>query len=560
MKRDKHLEEKIKAALKDLEAPLAPGSWDAFAQRLDEAPADPAEAFDGAILHRLGGLVAPPVADGWALMERMIEADETAELIENEAVMDSALYQKFDRFEAAYEPQHWPLMARRLEEEFSLRYKIYRYKIAEIALLVLFLMTVVRYAPVIGDAIQAGEGLPQPSVRQGSAPKPADLPQAPVPGTLDGAVDPNVPAAARQAQAATGSAKALPSAPPSAGPHEGEPSLVRAGSSTASNGNGPTGTDVGRRHAGASILSALPALLAQEVASLHADQGGALAEPLSTNIQTAKDPGAMASPELLSSLFTQAVRSGYAWEVPQMPQLIFERQKELRFSTFANIDASFVLTPPSQYSVFDTLIATSQDTTLASGYGGGILVSWKKHQWEFQTGGVYSFKRYIPKTPAFLFETVNYYIREDFNGVQLDLVELPFNINYHFKDEGNWRVYGMGGVSGHFVATSVYEIETKRTPSFNAIAMPSPSGLPDNNKSIRQEKNFPNGLFDGGALRDNFYMTANLGFGVERYVSPRWSVFFQPNYQHFFLSDGVGANKDKLYTFSLYLGTKVSLK
>jgi hypothetical protein len=198
---------------------------------------------------------------------------------------------------------------------------------------------------------------------------------------------------------------------------------------------------------------------------------------------------------------------------------------------------------------------------LASGYGGGITVSWKKDKWEFQTGGIYSFKRYIPNTPVFLFETVNYYIREEFNGVQLDILQVPLNVAYHFKNEGKWRFYGNIGTSGHFITSSVYEIKTNRTPSFSNFAMlPTPAGLPDDDKSIREEKEFPDGLIDGGSIHGNFYVTANLGLGIERFVSPRWSVFFQPNYQHHLLTDGIGVNGEKLYNLSFYLGTKVSLK
>lgn len=89
--------------------------------------------------------------------------------------------------------------------------------------------------------------------------------------------------------------------------------------------------------------------------------------------------------------------------------------------------------------------------------------------------------------------------------------------------------------------------------------IPIPSS-PDDNRSIRQEKEFPEGLFDGGSLRDNYYLTANLGLGAERFLSSKWSIFLQPNYQHYLMSEGIGVNKDKFYTFSIYLGTKFSLK
>ena len=125
--------------------------------------------------------------------------------------------------------------------------------------------------------------------------------------------------------------------------------------------------------------------------------------------------------------------------MPIVETALFKKKNALRFSIFTTTDFNYVKTPPDQLSVFDTLVKTAPNTTLASGYGGGVQISFKKDRWEFMTGGQYSFKRYIPNTPVFIFNTVNYYIKEDFNGIQLDIIQIPFNLNYHFKDRGKWR-------------------------------------------------------------------------------------------------------------------------
>lgn len=559
MKADKHFDDTLRDALENLRAKLEPGSWEAFEQHLDHAPVDPTDLFDEVVSGKLANLPTPNLSGDWAFMEKLIEADEAAEILEKEAKLDNVVYEKIEHFEVPYQPQHWALMAKRLEAEVSIRYKIIRYKVAELALLALFLMTVAKYLPVIEEVIVkenpiSSTGLAASQKTSGSATQ-ATVPNNSIPANV---------------QHHTGATATTPDFPVD------EASLKSAKTAQPTKAqnidNQPFVDLVKKTNPDIPIHTAPPA------STLNGQPDGPLNKIASLGLSPLKSYGwtdvslpqasvrmpnhlkTATSPELISALGMQAFQPKFDWELQPLPQLIFESQRELRFSLFANTSASYVFTPPNKLSVFDTIITTEPDTTFASGYGGGILVSWKKDKWEFQTGGMYSFKRYIPNTPAFLFETVNYYIREEFNGVQLDMMEVPLNASYYLKNEGNWRVYGLGGVSANFVVASVYVIESERTPSFNALSIPVPNSLPENNRSIRQETEFPNGLFDGGAVRDNFYMTANLGLGLERYVSPRWSLYLQPNYQHFFLSEGIGANKDRLNSFTFHLGTRVSLK
>ncbi len=554
MNTDKHLDEQIKQALEKFQAKYDGQAWEAFEQRLDQddANANPSGAntpFDDVISGKLNRLEVPLATSDWSMMEKMIEADETAELLEDEAGVDNLVYEKLEKFEVPFQPHHWQMMAHRLEEEFFFRYHLLRCKAAEAALMLLLLLTIVHYTPVLNN--HPDGNFDQPTQPQQPSAVPLEKTGSPKLKS-PAATQPNVPIAA--------------STPASTKHKIVAPKLKAKNIPPVETISPATTSDAYDFSGNSSIVEALPSLPLSPVSAL--DAPATLFESMTeqrflknTLTTSGMSDDALGKTALLASLDTQPVQSKYAWEVPQLPQRVFEKQHQLRFNIFTSTDFAYVLTPPNKYSVFDTLIATDQDTTMASGYGGGITVSWKKDKWEFQTGGIYSFKRYIPNTPVFLFETVNYYIREEFNGVQLDILQVPLNVAYHFKNEGKWRMYSNIGVSGHFITSSVYEIKTNRTPSFSNFAMlPTPAGLPDDNKSIREEKEFPDGLIDGGSIHDNFYATANLGLGIERFVSPRWSVFFQPNYQHHLLTDGIGVNGEKLYNLSFYLGTKVSLK
>ncbi len=561
MNTEKHLDEQVRQALEKLQARFNDHAWEAFEQRLDQdaaadGPSQPAadSPFDEVISSKLTQLQVPLANGDWSQMEKMIEAEETAEQLENEAVVDDLVFEKFEKFEVAFQPHHWQMMTHRLEEEFFFRYHLLRCKAAEAALMLLLLLTIVHYSPLLNNS----------QAQHKSDSSKLTLPQVPSAKSLE-IITPTSPQeppvevkATRPIAAAVTPKKAF--VPPAASKTK-QPADEQSIANTI-----PPVFALNNLSDNETSIKTLPPIGAGAVASMSSPATllesmtqqrflkNSLATPSMTNANLGIAP-------LIASLDAQPVQSSFAWEVLQLPEFIFEKSHQLRFSIFTSTDATYVITPPNKYSVFDTLVAVDADTTLASGYGGGIMVSWKKNKWEIQTGGIYSFKRYIPNTPAFLFETVNYYIREEFNGVQLDILQVPFNISYHLKNEGKWRVYGNVGASGHFITSSVYEIETDRTPSFSNFAMlPITDGLPDDDKSIREEKKFPDGLFDGGNIHDNLYFTANFGIGMERFVSPRWSVFFQPNYQHHFLTDGIGVNGEKLYNFSFYLGTKVSLK
>jgi hypothetical protein len=555
MNSNKHLDEQIRKALENLQAKHNGLAWEAFEQRLDEATAndapnqEPVSSFDDAISKKLGQVEVPFTAGDWGRLEKRIEAEEAAELLESEAALDNMVSEKLENFKVAFQPHHWQMMAHRLEEEFFFRYHLIRCKAAEAGLMALLLLTIVHFSPIIQRDFH---GIPPFA--------PLSLPPSKQKPLKETASPNNTPAAtSRKAPIATILRQ------PTGEPLLNQSHKTAKAKALAAVTELPIKAEFApanqKRTAASAALPPLPMGTVSALGIAHSLYEQMTERHLMQNDMVTPGQSRSDGSTLLASLEAQPVQSNYAWEMPLLPEKFFPKEAKLRFSLFTSTDVAYVLTPPNTYSVFDTLVATGQDTTLASGYGGGITIGWKKGRWEFQTGGIYSFKRYIPNTPVFLFETVNYYIREEFNGVQLDMLELPLHANYHFKNQGKWRVYGSLGASGHVVTSSVYEIKTDKTPSFSKLAMlPVPNHLPDDDKSIREDKDFPDGLFDGGNIHDNFYLTANVGMGVERFVSPRWCLFFQPNYQHYFLTDGIGANGEKLYNFSFYLGTKVSLK
>ena len=109
MNTEKHLDERIKQALENLQPSYDGRAWEAFEQRLDQdiTTAGEGTSFDDVVSGKLNKLEVPLAPGDWSMMEKMIEAEETAELLENEAVVDNLMYEKLEHFKVAFQPHHW---------------------------------------------------------------------------------------------------------------------------------------------------------------------------------------------------------------------------------------------------------------------------------------------------------------------------------------------------------------------------------------------------------------------------------------------------------------------
>ncbi|MEK7257052.1 MAG: hypothetical protein AAB316_20020, partial [Bacteroidota bacterium] len=463
MKQDKHLDEQIRKALESLEASNDSHAWDSFEQKLEAAELENND-WDAALRQRLTGLEAPVLAGDWSFMANRLDAEDTAELIENEAALDNLAYEKLSNLSARYQSAHWRLMAQRIEKEFSLRHTLYKYKVMEAALLLLLLLTIVRVAPLADDFFRQKEAVEPTRQIQAAPAAAAQQPDAQASNQTEqnAAADPAATKSLPVQANALAQGDPLSDANPPAGTSKpsgisGKPGSKNSAltqSSGNGNGNGLTGGSAGATLPGKIASAGLPFPQLDEVKSLaeQAPQFEKMRLLDNRLFAEANTPGQIESPK------SNPVVSHFGWETPAVVAHPFiKNNKQLRFTILTTSDLNYVSTPPDQFSISDTLVTTDANLSAASGYGGGILVSLKSNRLEFQTGGVYSFKRYMPGTSDFLWESVKYYVKEGFDGIQLDIFQMPLNVQYHFKNTGKWRMYASSGVSGHVVTSSVHE-------------------------------------------------------------------------------------------------------
>lgn len=226
-----------------------------------------------------------------------------------------------------------------------------------------------------------------------------------------------------------------------------------------------------------------------------------------------------------------------------------QRKVGLILGMFTGSDYNEIVTP------FDPLLAREGSTQWNVGYGGGISLGMRFKNWELETGAVYASNQYQPSE---IYEIYSGSITSGYSvftlsDIELDIVKVPLNFRFNVNLWEKWKVYALSGATMNMVIQSEFKtddvflgpssITTQSTSSSSAIS----------------QKDFREGILEGGSFNDNSFFTANLGFGVERTLNNNWSVFAQPTYQRQIFSSGIGPNQDRYNSVSLLLGTRVAL-
>ena len=96
-------------------------------------------------------------------------------------------------------------------------------------------------------------------------------------------------------------------------------------------------------------------------------------------------------------------------------------------------------------------------------------------------------------------------------------------------------------------------IERNAAGNSNTSAVVKPAPL--------RSKSLTAGWLEGGSFWDNTTLYGDFGMGVERYMSPSWSMFVQPTYRHALplFNTGLGPYRDRIHNFGIGMGVKVRL-
>ncbi|MEL6655393.1 MAG: hypothetical protein AAFY48_13440 [Bacteroidota bacterium] len=236
-----------------------------------------------------------------------------------------------------------------------------------------------------------------------------------------------------------------------------------------------------------------------------------------------------------------------------------ERKTFLRIGFIGSPDYNRIVTP-SQEVVDGTVVSYDR---YSLGYGGGITLGVEHGRWEIETGAIYAARSYQAIPTVYISGN----LREGYNGIGLSNIELntvqaPLNFRYNFILHDKWRFYAQGGASlnvvlgaNYYVADQAEFAGIQRDPGGNnntsAVVKPAPL----------RDKSLTAGWLEGGSFWDNTTLYGDFGMGIERYMSPSWSMFVQPTYRHALplFNTGLGPYRDRIHNFGIGMGVKVRL-
>ncbi len=483
--------------------------------------------FDDIIRRKLNRLEPPYRPEHWNALSRELDKTLTpaAGVNPHDEWIDRQVSQKAARVRVPGSPaSSWPLLEKRLQEQARIRQRLFVYKTVEVSLLLLLLISLWQWQPVINSThfpIELLQGKRHHSEPQAAKSAPGRL--APVASSRTNTSDTFFRHIAESAHTS----------------HVGE---------TTSASNHFKGKQTEK--AFPVPVDKLPQPdIPNTLASIEAPEG--LVKILDEHVQA--EPGItregifsvpmIASPQFLPEALLEGENEDAGIEFRAPP-----KRALLNVAMFGGADYDRVMTPPN----YEFRIRGFDQYTL--GYGGGILFGLEYGRLEVGSGFVYSAKQYTPLPVIFIKgNTQKGFVGEKLQRVQLNLINLPVYVRYDVIKKDKWRAYLTGGASLQMAMEANYFISPP-------ITLPPPATqTPVIESEIRNRTK--GGLLEGGAFKENSYVTANFGLGAERFVSERWSLFAQPTYHQSigYFSNGLGPNRDRIHTLSLWTGIRVRL-
>jgi len=213
-------------------------------------------------------------------------------------------------------------------------------------------------------------------------------------------------------------------------------------------------------------------------------------------------------------------------------------------------------------SPFDPVYEVDPYNTFNTNFNIGAKVSKDIGPVEVYTGLGYANTSYRPLIVKEKYNSQESEISEiSLEKIKLSTISVPLGVKYNLIDKKSFQIYASAGVDLNLVARSDFEIVD--VPIENGFAIISPpasfkagNSNRANENSLLASKNFKNGIFDGGTLRDNIFASASISIGAVKSISKNTSLFVEPRYNHYISSNGLGPNNDKVHGLSLDVGVR----
>lgn len=234
---------------------------------------------------------------------------------------------------------------------------------------------------------------------------------------------------------------------------------------------------------------------------------------------------------------TQAAIDDWVHAVP-VTRKSLDRRK-LSFNPYISADFNAIHSYPRINQLDETSL---RHLTLTPGAGLGL--GFHNGPWSVHTGLAYAYRFYDPNIQE-KFGSINGYQVLNFNKVALHMIQLPISLHFKIHEGMKFNYYLTGGASLHVILRQDYDKPKEGVSEIHSLTTITEPVLDQ----------YRSGNFLG-RFHEVSYVTADLGFGVERKLNEDLFLYVQPIYQHMF-GAGVGPNFDIIHTFSLQVGLRM---
>jgi hypothetical protein len=519
--------------------------------------------FDRLIKQKLEKLDVEYNPSDWERMEeKIVEQSELNPAIED-VYLDGMVYDTLNDVDVQYNPAHWEMMKARLEDPYAIRRRLMKYKVLEVAFVALLLITIGRLIPfekvkIVRDNTPIEQIENEGVFNQIATVETNHEEEKNSGNTKNKAQIIELPSVSKDLASSTDKPNTQNNALRRIHSNEGFQasetieSLIETKTSDVINPiEKGDATDINN-----TPIKQSPT----EVVGRKTDQAVTFKEQLVEESDQALSNFESFEPS--EQMNTLRLKDAGLFPVSQVDEMdgsrvltALPKSINVRIGMLLGPDANYVMTPSNQSKNLDVF------NQYALGYSGGFTLGFNYGRWEIETGALYSSVTYDSRN---IFEIKGSfadggYVQQGLEGAQLDILKVPLNLKFNFTEQGKWNVYIFSGVSANAALETFYKITTRDLGLSDAsrnFAGRAPS--PPDIEPTKAQENF-DGIFEGGVLSKNLFYTANIGLGLERYFTPRMSVFLQPNFQYQF-SKGLGPQTDRINTVSLLMGAKVTLK
>jgi hypothetical protein len=524
------------------------------------------DLFDKVLREKLEGLNPSNELSHWELLEKRLEEgaleEEVGYSVGDRKPIDEAVFEKLHPYQAPYKASHWDKMAATLDEVFAWPVQVLRYKAAELLLMLLAFVFIWQSA--------------SDNLAPYATPSTATIASKTNTGKKNSSTtDQAAVFAPGDVQAEENTTETQPSAT----------AEEEASNSTAQSKQGQPATDQTNHFTTASDTEKEPSHNQQSPSAVSSTRKAApiallnrglsskrlppVLHPLPANTYVAPLDNELSLLHKRSSILhldklPNEVNAGLAYEpTPDLSDVTevraLKRRNVLRLGMYASAEYNHIEVQPGLEKSDEEVL-----DRFAMGYGSGLTIGLDMGRWELETGAAYASRMYPVGLVYVQGSLREGYIGSKLRAGELNIISVPLHARYNFIHKREWRAYVISGAALQIAFQANYYAVESPEHSF----LPNPAGPPPQQapggtgeSSITRIKKESIGLLEGGAFNDNAYLTGNLGFGVERYINDRWSLFLQPTYQyslHYF-REGLGPNRDQINSLSFLFGTKVRM-